>query len=284
MLAAAPRTSHLAPRTVFPNVNNPTEPVVSLIIPVRDEAAAIPALTAEITQVFAAVGCAWEAIWVDDGSRDATRTLLRALPVPQRFIAFERSCGQSAALLAGVLAARGEWIATLDGDGQNDPADLPRLLSKARAESYDLINGLRARRQDGVVRRISSVVAYRVRTWVTGASVSDTGCSTRVVRRAALLTIPRFDGMHRFLPTLVRMQGGRIGELPVNHRPRVGGRSKYGVTNRLFRGIRDLIGVRWLMARQRPWHVVETSTGTGAFTQPQVVATATEPVSGDLSR
>jgi dolichol-phosphate mannosyltransferase len=245
-------------------VNEVAAPLVSLVIPVRDEAGAIPALTAEIAQVFSAAGLSWEAVWVDDGSCDRSRALLRELKPPQRFIAFERSCGQSAALLAGVLSARGEWIATLDGDGQNDPADLPRLLSKARAESFDLINGIRTHRHDGWLRRLSSFIANRVRSWVTGPSVSDTGCSTRVIRRAALVTLPRFDGLHRFLPTLVRMQGGRIGELAVNHRPRVGGRSKYGVLNRLFRGVRDVIGVRWLMVRQRPWHVVEESPHPGS--------------------
>ncbi|HEX3134237.1 MAG TPA: glycosyltransferase family 2 protein [Planctomycetota bacterium] len=241
-------------------MNEAAAPLVSLVIPVRDEAAAIPALTAEIAQVFSAAGVSWEAVWVDDGSRDNSRALLRGLTSPQRFIAFERSCGQSAALLAGVLSARGEWIATLDGDGQNDPADLPGLLSKARAESFDLINGIRTHRHDGWLRRLSSRIANRVRSWVTGPSVIDTGCSTRVIRRTALLTLPRFDELHRFLPTLVRMQGGRIGELAVNHRSRAGGRSKYGVLNRLFRGVRDLLGVRWLMVRQRPWQVVEASS------------------------
>jgi dolichol-phosphate mannosyltransferase len=238
-------------------------PLLSIVIPVRDEAAAIPGLAAEIERVFAGSGHAWEAVWIDDGSRDGTRGLLRALRPPQRFIGLERSCGQSAALFAGVLSAQGEWIATLDGDGQNDPADLPRLLERARAGSFDLINGIRARRRDGWVRRLSSVIGNRVRSWCTGPSVSDTGCSTRVVRRGALLNMPRFDGMHRFLATLVRMQGGRIAEIPVNHRPRLGGCSKYGIGNRLFRGMRDLLGVSWLMARQRPWHVVEESAWTG---------------------
>ena len=242
-----------------PAINAARAPLLSIVIPVRDEAATIPALAAEIASVFAASAHAWEVVWVDDGSRDATRAQLRMVPAPQRFLGFERSCGQSAALLAGVLAARGEWIATLDGDGQNDPADLPRLLARARAESFDLINGIRLRRHDGWVRRLSGGIANLVRTWLTGPSVRDTGCSTRVVRRAALLSLPRFDGMHRFLATLVRMQGGRIAEMPVNHRPRLGGRSKYGIGNRLFRGVRDVLGVRWLIARQRPWHVVEES-------------------------
>ncbi len=246
-------------------VNTTAAPVLSIVIPVRDEAAAIAALAQEIVNVFAASGLIWEVVWVDDGSRDVTRTQLRALAAPQRFLGFERSCGQSAALLAGVLSARGEWIATLDGDGQNDPADLPRLLARARAESFDLINGIRTRRHDGWVRRLSSGIANRVRTWLTGPSVSDTGCSTRIVRRAALLSLPRFDGMHRFLPTLVRMQGGRIAEMPVNHRPRVAGQTKYGIANRLFRGVRDVLGVRWLIARQRPWHVVEESSPGSAF-------------------
>lgn len=252
-----------------------TVPLLSMVIPVRDEAAAIPALAAEIAQVFANAEHEWEVVWVDDGSCDQTRATLRSLSLPQRFLGLERSCGQSAALLAGVLAARGEWIATLDGDGQNDPADLPRLWARAQAESFDLINGIRAQRQDGWVRQVSSSIANRVRTWLTGASVSDIGCSTRIARRAALLTLPRFDGMHRFLPTLVRMQGGRIAEMPVNHRPRRSGRSKYGIGNRLLRGARDLLGVRWLIARQRPWHVVEESSPT------QAAARAPLPVIGN---
>jgi dolichol-phosphate mannosyltransferase len=260
-------------------MNRTDAPLLSVVIPVRDEAAAIPGLAREIADVFAASEVAWEVVWVDDGSRDASRSLLRALAGPQRFLAFERPCGQSAALLAGVLAARGEWIATLDGDGQNDPADLPALLARAQAGSLDLINGIRVARRDGRVRRLSSGIANRVRTWLTGATVSDTGCSTRIIRRAAVLTLPRFDGMHRFLPTLVRMQGGRIGEQPVNHRPRQGGRSKYGVLDRLFRGLRDLLGVRWLIARQRPWHVVESSPGTAGFSLPGAsTPSAAEPV------
>ncbi len=240
-------------------LNAVTNPLLSVVIPVRNEVAAIATLAREITTAFAPVDYDIEIVWVDDGSTDGTIDKLRQLTSPHRFIRFEHNCGQSAALLAGIINVQSEWVATLDGDGQNDPADLPKLFAKARAESIDLINGIRSQRHDNWLRRFSSRIANVVRTLLTGTAVHDIGCSTRVARRSSLMSLPRFDGMHRFLPTLVRMQGGRIGELPVNHRPRTTGRSKYGIGNRLFRGIRDVLGVRWLITRQRPWHIVETS-------------------------
>ncbi len=230
-------------------------PEFSVVVPVRDEVAAIPGLAAEIAAACAAAGLAWEAVWVDDGSSDGSRALLAALPAPHRLVALARGCGQSAALMAGVRQARGEWVGLLDGDGQNDPADLPRQLAHARAGGFDLVGGIRARRRDSWRRRLASVIANRVRDAVTGDRVTDVGCATRVARRAALRELPLFDGLHRFLPTLVRAQGFRIAEIPVGHRPRQGGRSKYGINDRLWRGLRDLLGVRWLLARRCVWQV-----------------------------
>ncbi len=170
--------------------------------------------------------------------------------------------------MAGFHAARGEWVGTLDGDGQNDPADLPRLLQHAIDGDADMVNGVRARRRDGFVRRLSSRIANGVRNRLTGENVTDVGCSTRVVRREAVLRLPFFHGMHRFLPTLVRMQGFVIAEQPVNHRPRAGGTSKYGIHNRLWSGIRDLFGVRWLQSRHRRWRVAETSEPSTSAVRP----------------
>lgn len=231
------------------------EPELSVVVPVRDEADSIAALAAELA--IALTGLAWEAVWVDDGSRDASRERLRALPAPHRWLALAGPSGQSAALAAGIADARGAWIATLDGDGQNDPADLPRLLAHACAGGFDLVNGFRVRRQDSAVRRTAGWIANRVRTLCTGRSVRDVGCSTRVARRELLTTLPVFDGYHRYLPTLLQARGGRLAELPVNHRPRAGGRSKYGIAGRLWRGVFDVVGVRWLLTRTRPWQVGE---------------------------
>jgi dolichol-phosphate mannosyltransferase len=234
-----------------------THMLITVVIPVKNEEATVPGLAAEIQAAFAEADFPWEALWVDDGSTDGTRAVLAALPSPQRWIALDRNHGQSAALMAGFREARGEWIGTLDGDGQNDPADLPRQLALARESGVDMVNGIRAKRNDSRIRKLSSKIGNGARNWLTRETVSDVGCSTRVVRRALLLQLPFFHGMHRFLPTLVRMRGGSMCEIPVNHRPRAGGRSKYGINNRLWSGLRDIFGVRWLQSRNRCWQVNE---------------------------
>lgn len=235
-------------------------PLLSLVIPVHDEAANIARSAAEIDRAFSMIPFAWEAVWVDDGSTDGSAALIRALPAPHRLLRLDRNHGQSTACIAGFEAARGEWIGTLDGDGQNDPVDLLRQLAHALANGVDMVNGMRTRRQDSLVRRMSSRIGNAVRAWITGErEVADVGCSTRVVRRTAVLQLPFFHGMHRFLPTLVRMRGYRLAQIPVNHRPRVAGRSKYGIANRLWVGLGDCVGVRWLQARHRRWRAVEDS-------------------------
>src|ERR671927_76997 len=179
--------------------------------------------------------------------------------------------GQSAALTAGFHVARGTWVGTLDGDGQNDPRDLDRQLAQAISQGVDMVNGVRARRHDGVVRRASSRIANSVRNRLTHETVTDVGCATRVARRAVLLQLPFFHGMHRFLPTLVKMRGFSVSEMPVNHRKRRGGRSKYGINNRLWAGLRDLFGVRWLLSRQRVWVATEHTSAERAAAE-RVVA------------
>lgn len=245
--------------------------LLTIVVPVKNEEANIPPLAAEIDAAMAGVDYAWEALWVDDGSTDRSRAAMQALRAPHRWIALDRNHGQSAAFMAGFRSARGTWIGTLDGDGQNDPADLPKLLQEALAGGADMVNGYRAKRADTIVRKVSSRVGNGFRNLLTGRTVRDVGCSTRVCRREALVDLPFFHGMHRFLPTLVTAHGWRIAELPVNHRARERGTSKYGVWNRLWAGLRDLFGVRWLLTRQRRWRVADAGGAAVTATERETV-------------
>jgi dolichol-phosphate mannosyltransferase len=228
-------------------------------VAVHDEADNVLLLA---SQVHAALGgqADFELIFVDDGSTDATPARLRQVcrRFPRvRVLRHRRRCGQSAALATGVRAARHPWVATLDGDGQNDPADLPRLLAAVspgrRPKQLGLVIGWRQARQDSLLRRISSRVANRVRNRLLRDGVPDTGCGLKVFPRELFLRLPFFDHLHRFLPALVRREGMEVLSLPVHHRPRHAGRSKYGLHNRLWAGLVDLLGVVWLQHRmQRP--------------------------------
>jgi dolichol-phosphate mannosyltransferase len=230
-------------------------PLVSVVIPVRNEAPNIGPLVAEIEAALA--GTAHEIVYVDDGSSDATPDALRgaAHSAPLRSLRHRRSCGQSAAIVTGVKAARGSWIATLDGDGQNDPADIPRLLTRAEAEAEAgrpaiLVAGHRVNRRDTRVKRVTSRFANRFRARLLGDATPDTGCGLKVFPRALFLDLPHFDHMHRYLPALVLRQGGHVVSEPVNHRPRTRGASNYGTLDRLMVSMLDLIGIIWL---QRRW-------------------------------
>lgn len=227
---------------------------LSIIVPVKDEAGNIEPLAREIEAALAAAEVdRWECIWVDDGSSDGTTVEVQRLVGREprhRVVALDRNYGQSAALGAGFCAARGDLIATLDGDGQLDPADLPRLLELQRSGAADVVNGRRQRRQDGWLRRLSSRIGNGFRNRITGEQVADVGCSLRVMRRACVQHLLVFRGMHRFLPTLIRLNGyDRILEVPVRHRPRLRGQTKYGIRNRLWVGIQDTLAVRWLGRR-----------------------------------
>jgi len=229
-----------------------TQIYLSIVIPVKDEEANIEQLAGEVSAALSTLDMGWECIWVDDGSQDGTLSVLRTLHQSDprhMFIALERNHGQSTALAAGFRRSRGSIIATLDGDGQNDPADLPALIARLEAEDADMVNGVRRKRRDSFVRRISSRIANGFRNLLTRENVSDVGCSLRVMRKECLEGIPLFEGMHRFLPTLIGMMGWRITEVPVNHRPRVRGKTKYGINNRLWVGLLDTFAVCWMRGR-----------------------------------
>jgi len=225
---------------------------ISLVIPVSNEAENILPLADEIKSVMEREFAQWECIWVDDGSTDGSLATIRGLALADRrhrYISFERNAGQSAALWAGFSEARAPIIAPIDGDGQNDPADIPALFRTVESGAADMANGYRAKRQDNLKRRISSILGNGFRTCLTGKTVKDAGCSTRVFRRACIESFPRFAGMHRFLPTLAAIQGFKLTEEPVNHRPRIKGSSKYSISNRLWVSMVDMLGIFWLQKR-----------------------------------
>jgi glycosyltransferase involved in cell wall biosynthesis len=220
------------------------------VIPVYNEEENLPILHGEILRAMEGVGLPWEVLYVDDGSTDTSPAILNRLAQQDsrvRVIRQRRNSGQSAALDAGFRHARGGIVITLDADLQNDPADIPRLLD--RMGEHDVVSGVRARRQDSWVRRVSSRVANRIRNRITHESVTDVGCTLRAARIEYLRRIPVFNGMHRFLPTLLRMAGARVTEMPVNHRPRLHGVPKYNIRNRIWRALLDLVGVRWMQSR-----------------------------------
>jgi len=243
----------LPPRAMH-QATTPAAPLLSVVVPVRNEAPNIRPLVEEITRALA--GIEHQIIYVDDGSTDATPVELRVLQeeLPTLAVCRHRaSCGQSAAIITGVRAAAGEWIATLDGDGQNDPADIPRLFQHAHADHGAvpvLFAGHRTQRRDSRIKRVSSRVANRIRAAMLNDATPDSGCGLKLFRRAAFLELPQFDHMHRFLPALFIRAGGRVQSIPVNHRHRLRGRSNYGTLDRLWVGIVDLAGVAWL---QRRW-------------------------------
>lgn len=245
LLSSPPRSDRPAPPPP-----PPPPPDISLVIPVYNEVANLAPLAAEIRAVLGPLGRTYEVLFVDDGSTDGSADVLRELARADpalRVLRQRRNAGQSAALGAGFRFARGGIVVTLDADLQNDPADIPLLL--AQLGEWDVVCGVRTRRRDSWLRRASSAVANRVRNRVTHETVTDVGCSLRACRAELLRQIPHFDGMHRFLPTLLKLAGARVLEIPVHHRPRRHGDPKYNIRNRLWRSLGDLLAVRWLQKR-----------------------------------
>jgi dolichol-phosphate mannosyltransferase len=231
-------------------------PEISLVIPVYNEEPNLPPLAEEIRQTMQPLGRPYEVLLVDDGSTDGSLAAMIRLASQDpslRVIRQARNAGQSAALDAGFRHARGAIVVTLDADLQNDPADIPPLLARLDGgeawEACDVVCGVRVNRRDSWVRRLSSGIANSVRNRLTHESVTDVGCTLRACRTEILRRIPVWKGMHRFLPTLLRMEGARIAEVEVRHRPRRFGEPKYNIRNRIWRASADLLGVRWLQAR-----------------------------------
>ena len=230
---------------------------LSVVVPVCNEEENVEPLVREIHAALASR--AYEMIFVDDGSTDGTAAILRKLKaeLPSlRVLHHSFRSGQSAAVASGVRAARAAWVATLDGDGQNDPADIPKLIAErdgAAGRGVQLFMGNRkASRQDTAFRKLQSSIANGVRSSLLGDGTPDTGCGIKLFSREVFLELPRFDHMHRFLPALFMRHGARVISVPVSHRPRLRGSSKYGMLNRLWVGIVDICGVMWLRRRYKP--------------------------------
>ena len=231
-----------------------TQPWISVVIPIKDERDNLHALTDQLMKVLHGLddskAAPFEIIYVDDGSTDGSSEILDRLAAvhpPVTVLHFDRNHGQSAGFDAGFKRSKGALVLTMDGDLQNDPEDIGTLLPYAK--QYDLVCGWRTERHDTVIRKISSRVANAVRSAVTGDRVHDTGCSLKVFRRRVVEQLQLFNGMHRFFPALALMHGFTVTEVPVRHHPRTHGISKYGVGNRLFKGLYDLMAVRWMQAR-----------------------------------
>ena len=237
---------------------------LSVVIPVYNEEENLPLLWPELRGVLDPLGITYEIVFVDDGSRD--RTFERCLDLPRtdpdlRVIKFRRNAGQTAAMVAGIDHARGDVLITMDADLQNDPHDIPALL--AHLDRWDAVTGWRTHRGDGdgLVRRASSRIANRARNWLSDETIRDSGCTFRALRRECLRGLVLYRGFHRFIPTLLRMRGYRVLEVPVRNRPRRFGRSKYGVLNRVFVATADLLVVRWMKNRMLRYEVAEDLGG-----------------------
>lgn len=227
--------------------------MISVVVPLFNEEENVHRLQSELGAALA--GTEHEIILVDDGSQDETAARIQRTP-ETRVLRFEKNTGQSAAMYEGVHAARGDVIVLLDGDLQNDPADIPRLLAEIEIGA-DLVCGYRRKRRDNLAKKISSRVANAIRSRFTKDGVRDTGCTLKAMRRECRQALVPFRGMHRFIPALVKGAGYKLVEIPVNHRPRVHGESKYKFGSRVFKATADMFAVRWLLSRQLKYSVRE---------------------------
>ncbi len=227
-------------------------PEISVILPIYNEQGNIETLIQEIVQALNPLNIKFEILGIDDGSNDGSVATLQSLSQKDSrvvTICHHRNFGQSAAMATGFRYAKGNILVTLDADGQNNPADMPKMIELFRSNNYDCVCGVRTKRHDNWIRRASSKIANRIRNTITGDKVTDAGCTFRVIRKSALVEIPMFNGMHRFLPTLLRFKGKVVCEIPIDHRPRTWGTTKYGIRNRAWRGLIDCFGLRWWKSR-----------------------------------
>jgi dolichol-phosphate mannosyltransferase len=224
---------------------------LSIIAPAFNEAACLPTLVESIVHTLRPLELAFEIILVDDASTDQTPSAIATLRESYPEVHAIRhiiNSGQSAAIISGIHVARGTLLVTLDADMQNPPSQIPFLLAQLTPE-IDAVCGVRSQRNDPFVRRLSSKIANTYRNWITGVPVKDAGCGLRLIRKSAVIELPAFNGLHRFIPTILKLQGFRVKEVPVTHSPRLAGQSKYGINNRLWRGLADCFAMRWYARR-----------------------------------
>ena len=237
---------------------------LSVVIPVYNEEASLTPLWSELREVLERLGLVFEVVFVDDGSRDRSAEIIRSFREADqrvRLVRLKTNGGETAATDAGFKAARGRRVVVMDADLQNDPGDIPMLLS--HLDHWDAVTGWRVDRAagDNLMRRVSSRVANRIRNWMSDETIQDSGCTFRAFRRECLRGLVLYRGFHRFIPTLLKMRGYRVIEVPVGHRPRRFGRSKYGVLNRAAVAFADLLVIRWMNARLLRYEVVEDVGG-----------------------
>ena len=232
---------------------------VSVVVPVYNEEKNLPILVPRLAHVLEGIGCPYEMIFVDDGSTDRSREILKEMArryATLRLLGLKDNRGLSTALLAGMREARNDVIVTLDSDLQNDPADIPRLLQ--HLDRHDMATGWRQKRDDPWLKKVSSKIGNAIRNRVSGEAIHDSACTLRVFKKECVRNVPVFNGMHRFLPTLAKMEGFTATQVKVNHRPRRFGKTKYNIRNRMVRAFADLLAVRWMKKRHLTYDVKET--------------------------
>jgi glycosyltransferase involved in cell wall biosynthesis len=240
-------------------VNEKRKIDISVVVPVYNEEKNLPILILQLAEVLNRLRKAYEMVFVDDGSTDGSRKILKEmiLEYPQiRILGFKKNCGETAAGAAGIKESRGEIVITIDADLQNDPRDIPTMLEYLK-EEYDMVTGWRQKRDDSWVKQITSKIANKIRNGLSGESIQDSGCTFRAYKRECLQDLKLYKGMHRFMPTLVKMEGFRVIEIPIAHHPRRFGESKYNTWNRMWRAFVDLLAVKWMKSRSIHYEIEE---------------------------
>jgi glycosyltransferase involved in cell wall biosynthesis len=240
-------------------VNEKRKIDISVVVPVYNEEKNLPILILQLAEVLNRLRKAYEMVFVDDGSTDGSRKILKemTLEYPQiRILGFKKNCGETAAGAAGIKESRGEIVITIDADLQNDPRDIPTMLEYLK-EEYDMVTGWRQKRDDSWVKQITSKIANKIRNGLSGESIQDSGCTFRAYKRECLRDLKLYKGMHRFMPTLVKMEGFRVIEIPIAHHPRRFGESKYNTWNRMWRAFVDLLAVKWMKSRSIHYEIEE---------------------------
>jgi dolichol-phosphate mannosyltransferase len=231
---------------------------ISVVVPVYNEEENLPVLIPQISAVIQGLGKTFEMIFVDDGSTDKSREILKGMisQYPQiRILGFKWNCGETAAGAAGLKEARGDIVFTMDADLQNDPKDIPMMLNHLK--EYDMVTGWRQKRDDSWVKRVTSKIANRIRNKISGETIRDSGCTFRAYKRECLQNLKYYKGMHRFMPTLVKMEGFSVIEVPISHHPRQFGVSKYTTWNRMWQALADLLAVKWMKSRHIHYEIEE---------------------------